>query len=72
MSKILYGLFAFGTLVGAAGYAVADSESRANASQAPGACGEHRFWRNGQCVDARNNPSGKTWSDEMLAKKWAG
>jgi hypothetical protein len=41
------------------------------ASKAPaGQCGEYKYWHEGKCLDARNAPSGKTWADEMLAKKW--
>jgi hypothetical protein len=37
-----------------------------------GTCGMFKYHapHTGKCVDARDKPSGKTWADEMLAKKW--
>ena len=35
-----------------------------------GDCGEYRYWHEGQCSDARDKKSGKTWSEEILAKHW--
>jgi len=35
-----------------------------------GECGEYRYWHEGQCSDARDKKSGKTWSEEILAKQW--
>lgn len=36
-------------------------------------CGAYKYHdeHTGRCVDARDKPSGKTWAEEMLAKKWA-
>jgi len=35
-----------------------------------GECGEYRYWHEGQCTDARHQQSGKSWSEEILAKHW--
>ena len=37
-----------------------------------GTCGAYKYHdeHTGRCVDARGKPSGKTWAEEMLAKKW--
>jgi len=35
-----------------------------------GDCGQYRYWRDGQCTDARDRPSSKSWAEEMLAKPW--
>ena len=48
----------------------------ATATMAPAqdeTCGAYKYHdeHTGKCVDARDKPSGKTWADEMLAKKWA-
>jgi hypothetical protein len=72
MKMIISGLVALAALAGIAGYASAEADAKANGARAPGSCGEYMYWHNGKCMDARNTPSGKSWSDEMLAKKWAG
>jgi hypothetical protein len=36
----------------------------------PGECGTYKYWRDGECTDARDRKSTKTWADEMLAKHW--
>jgi hypothetical protein len=35
-------------------------------------CGVYRYHDegSGKCVDARDKPTGKTWSEQMLEKKW--
>jgi hypothetical protein len=42
------------------------------ASAAETTCGVSKYHdeKSGKCVDARDRPSGKTWADELLAKKW--
>ncbi len=35
-----------------------------------GECGEYKYRQAGQCTDARDKGSGKSWIDEMLAKHW--
>jgi hypothetical protein len=36
----------------------------------PGQCGPYKFWRDGQCVDARAEGQ-KSWSDRMSGQsKW--
>jgi hypothetical protein len=73
MRPIVFGLFALAMLAGAVGPASAAPRHRSNGDEAGGgSCGMYMYQRNGRCVDARNKPSGKSWSDEMLAKKWAG
>jgi hypothetical protein len=36
----------------------------------PGTCGEYSYSLDGTCVDTRNQKSGKTFADEILAKQW--
>jgi hypothetical protein len=33
----------------------------ARAAEAPGECGEYRYWTQGKCVDARDKP-GRSWT----------
>lgn len=50
------------------------SVSGANAAPKNGnsaSCGEYKYHQNGTCKDARSK-AGKSWYDEMMAKKWAG
>ena len=35
-----------------------------------GDCGPYKYWHDGQCLDARDKPSTKSWAEEMLAKPW--
>jgi hypothetical protein len=36
----------------------------------PGECGQYLYWHDGECTDARDKKSTKSWADEMLAKHW--
>ena len=36
----------------------------------PGECGAYRYWQDGQCTDARDRKSTKSWQEEILAKQW--
>jgi len=36
----------------------------------PGECGAYRYWLDGQCSDAREKKSPKTWEQELLEKQW--
>jgi hypothetical protein len=36
----------------------------------PGECGKYMYWQEGECTDARDRKSTKSWADEMLAKQW--
>jgi len=72
MRTIISALSAGVALVALAGSADAQPGSAGNANGAgPGSCGQYRFWHDGKCDDARERPSSKPWSDDMLAKKWA-
>jgi hypothetical protein len=42
----------------------------AQPAAAPGVCGEYMYWHDGECSDARDKKSGKTWTEEILAKHW--
>jgi hypothetical protein len=36
----------------------------------PGECGTYKYWNDGECTDAREKKSGKSWQREILEKHW--
>lgn len=38
----------------------------ASAANAPGECGQYKYWRDGQCHDARAKPSDVPWSKKLV------
>jgi hypothetical protein len=64
--KSIVGAAVLSAFLSAAGSGVAVA-----ASKCSGTCGEHRYHHKGKCLDARNRPPAMSWSDQMLAQKWA-
>ena len=52
----------------AAAATVAGTHAIAEPKGEPGECGQYMYWHNGECTDARDKGSAKSWADEMLAK----
>ena len=60
----LFALLALASMAAAIGIVAAQPAA------APGVCGEYMYWHDGDCFDARDKKSGKTWTEEILAKHW--
>ena len=41
-----------------------------NGGPSAGECGGVKYWHGGECMDARDRKSGKTWQQEILEKQW--
>ena len=52
------------------GTALAAGMVAAQPRGAPGECGEYMYWHDGECSDARDKKSSKTWVEELMAKPW--
>jgi hypothetical protein len=48
----------------------ASRQEPAASREEPGVCGPFRYWQDGQCTDARERKSGKSWQQEILEKHW--
>src|SRR5262245_14778198 len=44
--------------------------SNGNGGPSAGECGGVKYWHEGECMDARDRKSGKTWQQEILEKQW--
>ena len=51
-------------------FAAVAAPMNGNGGRRAGDCGGFKYWHEGECMDARDKKSGKTWQQEILEKQW--
>ena len=67
LQSVLLAVLAFAV---SATTAVAANGRNGNGGPRAGECGGYKYWEDGECLDARQKKSGKSWQQESLGKQW--